>query len=326
MPKLNYHELVIDHPNNKTYVERLKNERILTPDGQIMEDVQKNRELTGMQAIVDRLLGQLESARKRPDVDESALNRAIEMLGTAYSKAIDTTIGNKKSALEELTQVVEFAKSILATAQQPKQNDGEVWRELLKIQSEAHKTQLELMQRLVDAKTNPPGDDWIDRFTRIAEVFGIRIGGGGGRESTLETVLRLGAPIVQSVSNIIVASMAAKSGVPMPQQQTPQTTEVTPVTPEDQVKQVIRNYGGLVINALGNGIPGDEFAYNIINLFGIQVYNSIASYGKERILEAIKATPEFYQQVQHMMPTLEKFVDDFIDAPNRQVEEEEEEE
>ena len=326
MPKINYEELDIGHRENKSYVQKLIAEGIITPEGKPMFDEKHRTEISavvsGMQSIIQQLLAERQNAPRGADAE--ALNRSMDLLSTAYNKAIEAAAAhNEKDAVDQLTKVVEVVRSMVEQSK-PKQDDS-IWPQILQLQRESHDRQMELMRQLVETvKSQGKPESWLDEFMKLKEVFGLKLSHERGTDSMLETVLRYAVPLSESIGRI-VANVAALRGVtpqPPPGAGPPATVPAPSpnpnpnpsLDPKDEFKSVLRQYGGLILNAINTGVSGADFAYSIVQLFGMPMYGMIRNIGKDNILEAMKSTPEFYDQVKFIMPQVEQFVTEFLEV------------
>lgn len=117
----------------------------------------------------------------------------------------------------------------------------------------------------------------------------------------------------------------------------PNTEQPNPDTPKldpnnlTVVQKLLIQYGGMFITAIKSGMTGAELADKLEEtkgLFGVDIYQLVASQGKEEILKAMKSIPEFWDQTgkQFGEAYMNTLVDDFLTEPEEEEEDDSEEE
>lgn len=327
MPKLDYSELDLGRPENRSYIEKLKNEGIIDSEGKPMnlnkDSTDISSVVSSMQTIIEKLLEDNRRMREvtlPQPVDKDALSKSMDMLSQAYKTAIDTTLRTaSETPMTQVTEVMQFVKTLVEQLTPKQQNSpisleslANLYNTLMDSQLKTHQAQMELMRQLMEHTKKDRLEEMLDMVGRLSDVFGIKVG-KSEPESKIETIMKYGLPIAQSIERIVNGVMAAKGGNIVQPNPAPQPVP----QPASPAEYIIRNYGGLVLKALGDGVSGDEFAYQVIDMFGMPVYTSITSVGKDTLIEAAKSVPEFSVHITSIMQSFEKFVEDFFDAPNR---------
>ena len=159
-----------------------------------------------------------------------------------------------------------------------------------------------------------------------------------------ESLLEFGQSILPGVLTIvgnITAMNAAKNGAPVPTPSQPMTptevmnrennnmTKPTPGLPQNEAAQYIMQYGPVIIPKLAG--EGYEFAIDVGNLFGDAAIASMVRFGPDKLLEAAKSVPQFWEQIEktygeaHLIQWL-KSMCNYKEIVKQQMEEEEGEE
>ena len=333
-PFINYKELDIGNRVNKTYVEQLKAKGILDDDGEVMEkprdkDMQGVTELIqAQQRTIETLLREVRNPKGEVE-NSSALKQSMDMLGAAYNTALQTTVkGNNKDDLDKLTQLMAIMKQ---NNPEPKNNNDVLVATLMKSNSDMMAMLLQMSMK----KSEPTGE--LEKYKSMFEFFqGISGTGRGHKASTLETVLEHAPSILNPIASIIGNISSARTGVPNPvpmsgiqvnheniqHEQLAEPAQNTEDLDMAQVKMIVTQAGGPILNALRDGKPGDVFAEDIINLYGINLFYSIQNIGKDRLLQAMRQVPQFWNEVSLIQPQLNEFIDQFMSwKPNEEEDE-----
>lgn len=334
-------ELVPEHPSNRTITDKLVAEGKLTIEGKVMQTQQGGNDNAAMLALVTRLIEKLTNQPNQPK------DTTAESISKMYVDANSTMMGMVKDQIksddpEKLVKMLAALKEMMPKHESENTSLALIVKmqgDMAKVQADSQVAREGLMLKMMEMmNAKSSGEDQEDKIlARIAtykELFG---GDGGGRTrnpSIPELLIEHGAPVVLKVLETIQgfvnirnyqAGLAKQQAgtQPNPQAQTqpqaiPAATEepkkenvVEMQSPEAQLKQVIQMAGGSILSALQRGIDGSAFADSIAIQHGQLAYDQIASAGKEKILEAMKSVPEFWNQV--VPSSIEKFVDEFLE-------------
>lgn len=342
-------ELVVDHPSNRTLVAKLMAEGKLNPQGRIMTPQGGNNDNTALIALLTRMIEKNSSIPPKDSTAESISQMFVKandtMLGMVKDQAkaddpdklikmlasLKDMLPKAESGNELLTLVVKM-QSDLARVQAESQASN------AKIQADSQNARESLMLKMMEMmNTRPNSEDAEDKvLSRIAtykELFG---GEGKGKASIPELLIEHGAPVVLKVLETIQGFVNIKnyqdglkkqqeaqvtvqaSALPLPQAEStepqPQTNGKVvemPANEQQQLVTVIRGPAGpLILSALQRGEDGSNFANALEGMFGTLTYDQIASQGKDKILAAMQAVPEFWNQI--VPASMEKFVEEFI--------------
>jgi hypothetical protein len=347
-PLFRLEELVVEHPNNRSIVDKLVAEGKLNPQGKIMQ-TQGGTDNAALIGLVTSLINKLSSQPQQAPKDSTA-----ESISQMFVKANDTMLGMVKDQAksddpEKLIKMLSTLKEML-----PKAESGNATLELIvkmqaemtKLQMESTKSREELMLKMMEMMQakNSSGEDEFDktleRQIKLKELMGGESGGADRKKSIPELAFEYGAPVAiklfetiqgfinvrnyseglkkqQAQGNTPQAHQQQQAGLPSVTQEQPQTNQEAgkvvemPATPEHQLIGIIRGPAGpLIIAALQRGDTGDMFAENLEGMFGRMTYDQIATLGKDQILAAMQSIPEFWSQI--VPSSVEKFVEDFI--------------
>lgn len=357
-PVFRLEELVVEHPQNKSIVDKLVAEGKLSPQGKVMTP-QGGNDNTALIALLTRMI---EKNSNIPPKDSTT-----ESISQMFVKANDTMLGMVKdqaktddpeklikmlSALKEMLPKAESGNEMLTLVVRMQADLAKVQAESqatnAKIQADSQNARESLMLKMMEMmNTRPNSEDAEDKvLSRIAtykELFG---GEGKGKASIPELLIEHGAPVVLKVLETIQGFVNIKnyqdglkkqqeaqvtvqaSALPLPQAE---STEPQPQTngkvvemsanEQQQLVTVIRGPAGpLILSALQRGEDGSNFANALEGMFGTLTYDQIASQGKDKILAAMQAVPEFWNQI--VPASMEKFVEEFIAYGSEEVEKE----
>lgn len=344
LPILNLDELETDHPKNQTYVNLLISQGKLKSDGSIVEDqnmsapgAKGGNEVQFVTATLSKLVDRLLDERRRegqtitPGVEREALNKSLEMTTEAYKLALNNAVSKgNEGEVEKFERMLNVVKGM-----QPDTKGGDdkmfaLFQTMLTMQSEHQKTMIELM------RANTSGKSETEHFKGFLDVaMGMKdMFGGGGKSNALETVLQHGGPILGHVSQIVAnVMMLRKGGQPVPVDRVPQAGQAgqrgagalpagNPEQEQQQQQQkgqtvhdVIRQYGGFILQHLNEGTKGDDFVDVLGDIMGrtaaFNLHASLSSVGQDGLLQVMEAIPEFWEQVKDK-EKLKEFVDRFV--------------
>lgn len=331
-------ELVVDHKSNRTIVAKLIAEGKLSREGTPMTQ-QGGTDNAALIALLTRMI---EKNSNTPPKDSTA-----ESISQMFVKANDTMLGMVKDQAktddpEKLIKMLSALKEMLPKAE----SGNEMLTLLVKMQGDMARVQADsqaareaLMLKMMEMmNSRPSNDDAEDKVLARIATYKELFGGGEGRTknpSIPELLIEHGAPVVLKVLDTIQQFVNIKNYQEgLKKQQTQEQTEPQaevieqapqvaakqapngkvvemPATEEQQLMTIIKGPAGpLILGALQRGEDGSNFAASLEGMFGTLTYDQIASQGKDRILGAMKAVPEFWNQI--VPASMEIFVEEFI--------------
>ncbi len=348
-PILDYEELDLGIRDNRSYVDNLKARGILNREGKAVQNKSGEENLTDLVKdltgtitnMSQQQISQMQEAlrNKGSDTETQVLEKTIAMMGRASEKSVELLMGQVKE--QDPGKLLDMVDRIM-NRMTPKDtlSGGDVFKQLLTMQESSHKAQMNMMEKLVELKTGG-GDDETKMFERIKLYREIiePIGGRSGKTpwhenlfSVLPSILEYGSRIVGSIVAAKMKLPATTPGAPPPPlgggggensvvpistnpPSNPSTnSEQPPSTPETRVdpNEFITQYGGIILNAISQGTPGDQFAESITQLYGLSIYHIASNIGKNNLLAAMQNNPEFMTHASPMWPQVKTFVDEFL--------------
>lgn len=97
---------------------------------------------------------------------------------------------------------------------------------------------------------------------------------------------------------------------------------ITPPPGNSELLALLQNYGGLVVGALNNNMPGYNFAASLTHLVGTGTHAMICSHGQDALLQAMFSIPEIAMFGEMRV---KRFVHEFVNYESYQDETEDEE-
>lgn len=335
-PILVLDELVIDHPDNRSYVDKLKAEGKLTGDGRIMTP-QQGGDNSQLVALMGRMLEKLTNPATQPR--DTSASDVSKMYVDANKTMLDMVKEQVKTdGPDKLLTMLSALKEMI-----PKpENNNSMLEVLLRIQAEATARNDAMQAKLMEVLMKPPEDATAKMLTQIQmfKELGL-IGGEAPREhkrTTAEVIIDAIAPIGLEVAGIIKNVITMKNyqaGIAKqaPQQQTepqalPQGENVIEMpSPEaNPFVPLLSQYGGMIINAMKKGVPGSAFAESVETLTDALTYKQLHGLGTEGLIAAMKSVPAFWADLMQSGATeqiVKEFCDDFVAYGNEEVEGEE---
>lgn len=346
-------ELATEHPSNRGIVSKLVAEGKLTIEGKVMtQNNQGGGDNAALIALLTRMIEKQGQQPLQPQKDTTADN-----IGQMYVKASDSMMSMLKDQIksddpDKLIKMLSALKEMMPKPETENSSLALIMKmqgDMAKVQSESQAAResmmLKMMEMMNAKQDNGDAEDKIlARIATYKELFGGSEGGNPGKRSTLEVVLEHAAPAALKVMDIIgnVLSMQnfkaglAKNGqapvvvqnpaqIEQPQQQQPKqegdNVVEMPKAPEDELIQVITMAGPLILKAIERKESGDMFAQGLEQMYGTVVYEKIVAVGKDKIIEAMKQVPLFWEEVKDIPQVVEKFVVDFIAYKDEEEEE-----
>lgn len=336
-PILDYDELDLGNPANRSYVDNLVARGILDRGGNVVNNRSSDENLTG---LVRELVGQMASmsrqqvenarnAAKGTDPEGIAMSKALDIMGNASQRSNDMLLEQAKGQDPKivLDMITKIADKFM---QHPQGTNDGVLVQMMKMQADqaaASQQMLLKMMEIQNAKTDSATaeDKALDRMVKYKELFGGIGDVASGRTPWYEKALEVAPTIIGHIGNAIqnvTQLQAMKQGIKLQNPPSPPQGGMMVKREEESseeegneminAKQIVQQYGQLIIIKLNDGVSGFDFADNLVAMYGMQVHSMVTSVGKEALLQAMKDTTEFYSATQYMWEDVEKFVDEFF--------------
>lgn len=350
-------ELVPEHPSNRTIKDQLIAQGKLTIEGNLMATQQPSNDNGALIALLTRMI-ERQSQPPAPPKDATA-ESMTQMFVKANDTVLGMVRDQAKSDdPDKLVKLLSAFKEMMPKQENNSSNEMltlimKMQGDMAKVQADSQSAREGMMLKMMEMMNQKPSaddnfDKELDRMMKLKELIAGEGGGAReGKKSIPELAFEYGAPVVLKVLDTIQGFVNVKNyseglkraGVAVPTQ-TPVANPSQPqveapmerenvvempkqATPQDQLIGIIKGPGGmLIIEALKRDESGANFAAGIHSMHGKLAYDQLAALGKEEILKAMQAVPQFWNQV---VPTsVEKFVDEFIAYGTEEAEEEEE--
>ncbi len=375
-PKVKLDEVDVHYPGNKIYVDKLVAEGKLTSDLKPMNTAQvggaSNDALIGLiKSLIDKQDRNAMAGMKDPK--DSAINTAFEIIAKGNATATQMMLDQmKQDDPDKLLKLVTLIMSMTKPAES-KGDDGGMMKLLIETQNKNAELMAKKDEQLMNVmmkmfeKANAPKeeskddgfDKSLDRFMKLMEL--TNMSGGGGKKSTLETIMEHGAPVLQSILGVAQNFMALKAaGVPGIQQPGASNdpavinkevkANITLAPPpanggvsnggsngvaeamgdggaenvkmqEAMIAQGLKQLGPMLVGAIERGTSGDSFAESIDTMYGPVAYNQIVGLGMEKMIEILKSDNNLWAKLSPIETLLRKFIDEFIEYGKPEVDE-----
>ena len=182
-------------------------------------------------------------------------------------------------------------------------------------------------------------------FRELQEGFGDGVGSGGGKVDKIAQYLQYAPPVLQGISGLVQAGAyawglgKAASANPAPPGRTgtapgsnpslaaSNPPAPPPMTPEqeaqmqttEQYRRLVAFAEGPILRALDNAKPGDEFAQNLIDMYGASAFHALRDLGatpEERKTNVARLlaqfSPRLREKMQQAPQQVERFLDEFL--------------
>jgi hypothetical protein len=289
-------------------------------------------------------------------IENQAASKAIDMISSVSSKLLDQNISNQDpfKSIEALVKLLGISGD---------KGSGDKTFELIKmmLDLQAKSTQMmldmnksanERMEKLIEkmdnrttTQSNTGSDmDKLDTFLTIAERLG-----GGGSQSTLQTIIGAAKEILPAfVGPIATMLMAKQAGYPVSQpvpQPNPSPVPqippgfdpnagVPPIMPNNDPNQVtsapvgvsgitkeqvagfLGQFGSNITQAMERGDTGADLAQSLETLAGYEKYLQIRAIVEDRelVLQGAALVPQFYMIIKgHGLDKFSAFIDSFCE-------------
>jgi hypothetical protein len=350
-PILNYIELDLGDKRNRAYIVKLQNQGILNKDLEIVAMQPRGNdqfELVGK--LTDKVIEMASDKSSRNNaprdsgIENQAASAAIKMVSEVSQKLMEQQINQN----DPLKQIEAMAKLVGIGAGN---GGGGGTLELMKFMMESNNKMLQIMmdnnkasnertEKLIEKMgTQPQGGggsdmDKLDTFLTIAE----RLGGGGGSQSTLQTILGAVKEVIPHFAGPIMGMVMANKGYPVaqpgsvpqdpttllanpnPQAISPQVSPGVPpmesptLTPM-QIAEFISQFGGRITSAMERGDSGADLAQSLEMLLGYETYLKIRAVVEDKalLMEGVKLVPQFHTIIKgHGLEKFDEFIDSFV--------------
>lgn len=291
-PVVNPKELILEHPDNRGYVESLRMRGLLEDQAQgAPADTAAAVAVESLSRTVQDLANRV-AERPREDSSDRAFSLALRLA---------ELLRPGKDPYELATQIAQLAKS---------GNDQAI---LLKTLLEQ---QTRLTELLVQQRANPLGE--LEQFERLLKLAERLTGKGGGGESWgLELVRSLPATLAAAadLARTVAAAKAGQAvssapGAPI----APPGPATVPAPTGNQVSMDrLIQVGQRAVVAFQKGATGDEFAHSLVMTEpdGEAIYEQLCSLGKAGIMGALRSLP-VWSELEPRTAQIEQFVDAFL--------------
>lgn len=318
-PILNASELVRGTPENEQLIQRwiAQGKVIQTEEGRIVNAPQGG----GVTAIDSKSVlqfaeKQIEAARTQRDHSSTDSSKIVEVMAEGAKKMVETAIEvNRPMGVSEIATI--------ASALRPGDNSAVMMQMFTAMLAQTQQQNQQMMQLFMQQQQQPKENpDVFTMIDRLTEKFGIAV--PRKESSATDSLVQLAKPLLPVAALWIMTKIPAGKKEEPQQQQRPRRIAATdnaeakePSAPQrsqqeqtlyDQTKQ----FAMLVAHGLANNKAGWALAERIDYDFGRDVYNGIASLGKDTIINTIVVIPEAAAQLTRDRAKLEVFIDEFL--------------
>jgi hypothetical protein len=360
-PKLDYSTLELGEKKNRAYITTLVNKGILAPD--TLEVIPMQPRTPDQSELVNKLVDKvtdLATDRNRNDrpkdngLENQAASKAIDMISNVSSKLLDQNISNQDpfKSIEAVVKLIGIGGDKGGGAQTLEifkfmmESQAKMTQLMLDMNKSANERMEKLIEKMDSRSTPNSGNDMdkLDTFLTIAERLG-----GGGTQSTLQTIVGAAkeiAPIF--VGPLVNMLMARQGGFPVAQTPTqpPMNAPVNQIPPgfdpnagvppimtnpsnsqpnmaptptgitKEQVAGFLSQFGSNITQAMERGDSGADLAQSLETLAGYEKYLQIRAIVEDRslVMEGAALVPQFYMIIKgHGLDKFESFIDSFCE-------------
>ncbi len=327
-PILDYDELDRTCKDNRSYVDNLKARRILDVEGNVITKKDSQSMSSDNVGVVREIVGLVKSLNND---QQERLKRTIEPEGGGVGKSLSDILIKKleqedpNKQLATMTALITAMRSMMP--EPPKQDGGlkdtigiiipmftqmmssqaESNKQLMAVQSENSKMMIEAIKEMKGQGKDPL--DSIDKILGITEKIRDAGGGDNVKRGTTEILVDAARDILPAVfGNIRDMMVLAKMGPQglgvtpsqQPQQQAQPQAQATPGLPAAQgddiveLVTVLQQVKVILMKNIMDGKDGVDVADQMVGLFGMPAHAAIAKHGEEKLLEAAKSIPDFW--------------------------------
>jgi hypothetical protein len=319
-PKLDLREVEWDNPKNKGYQRWARTQRLINENNMPVIE-RKEGEPTQSSGINSEMLKMmLDFTAKMSDKEQQAFKQKIGG-EDAVSKSMNELFLEKlkqEDPNKQMNVVVSLITAMKQMQPEVKQDNtiAVMMPLLIKMMDDgraAADRQMNLMLEFIKSSKSEPKEetDELDKLQKLLAIAKeIKGGPPAGEKTITESLLEFGQSVLPGVLTIvgnITAANAARNGATVPAQQPMNTTEAMnkenqnmtktiPGLPQNEAAQYILQYGPVIIPKLAG--EGYEFAIDVGNLFGDAAIASMVRFGPEKLMEAAKSVPQFWEQIE----------------------------
>lgn len=344
-PVVKFDELVIGHPDNKSFVDGLRARGLLPAEGKEMP-AQSSDSATA-QALASLLREAMQSMReKKPEGAEAlVLQKVIDMMSKANDKSIEMAMRQVKPEATTTEQIALFdriAGLVEKMGNKPVADDGtklmlnHVLEELRDERKANHEMMTELFKRRQPSEDEPRGFTKTVMEKLMERALDGLDGGGGGsgkfdwREMIPLAVDRL-APGINGLFGGLGFLMrrAAGGAAPPPPAGNPAQPEIPAAIPGqpqgDPATMMLAEIAGpLVQHLLDPEATGTDFALWFVRGnkqlngaysggYGVRAHSDVVTMGKEKLLGMAKMFPPLWAQIEPVgAERIDAFLDEFL--------------
>lgn len=216
-PKINLAELDTSYPGNKFFVDRLIAEGKLRPDRSVANMTPQGGGLSDQ--IILKLIDKLDQKQlsQLKDPKDSAIQAAFDIIGQGNKASTQMMLDQmKENDPDKLVKLVETIFKLMPKPVEHKDDSTNQMMKFLEIMNKKDETIVGLMTKMMEAKIPTNNEDSfdksLDRFTKLFELTGMLGGiGGGGKKSTLETVMQYTMPVAEKIFGTIQNLLAVRA-------------------------------------------------------------------------------------------------------------------
>lgn len=329
-PVLDLAELDLGHPDNRSYIDGLKARGIKLPNEKAAEV--HATEATAAAGLVDvtRTLLRERNQPAAPTLESALVPKLIEIFGKANEHSIQMLVSQiKQNDPENLLKLVGTLKELM-----PADRGGsseKMIELLLKVQMDGQKAMAEAQQRNFDLmlkfteRKDGGASSMLGQLRELKEFMGDMGGGGATKWDLFRTAIEaIPAAITQTSTLLAQIAEMKKAGVAVNPGEVvghvagsaggraAASIAAPSPTGGSMLQQAVAQFGGILINALDRGVPGDQIAASVDAMHGRLVYDQIIGMGKEGILRALQSSPQLWTRLQPIEAQLGVFIDEFI--------------
>lgn len=350
-PVINLEELRTEDDTNRAYVTKMVSEGKL--DGRTLEPMtpgtKDNGELIGLTRellnTVVRTNREQITALQNNKGNNSESIELIKLLFSEKDKA-NAILEERLKDMDPVKQMEMVTNMVTALKGGNGNDSNQLMIEMFKMMNENNKANLEAIKAMVEGlksnRSEGSSNESKSSVEQIKELIEVsQLIGGGGREvkkSNTEVIIdgikEIGTPILQTVTGFFLnkMSMPQNGGMPAPINQPPirhmngtpiqqpthhempqQPRELTESDMNIQAQQMINQFGQMIISRMDQGETGEVLADWLIEGFGLDSYAMIKNIGENKILEAAKSVPAFWNRtgVLYGEDKVKEYIHDF---------------
>lgn len=335
-PILDLKELVIEHPLNKGYINRLKAQGRLNAN--LEPVIVKNEGERQMEAMTEQqkeLIGLIREMRidERDMVmqqlkgrDDSSSKAQLELMLLASKNSIDMVREQAMQERKNPGEMLELVKLITDTLQTTRGNSGDgnmaLMMQMMMKQNELNN---QMMIEMMRQKADPASND-LDKLVKLVEVAKL-LNPAGESGGWVDKLVDKGTELLPSILGTLnqafaLSAMKQGNGVsPQQQQQVIQQMAQGMGNPgmggnemDEKMKMAegfVTQYGGMILMKLDQGKLGDEAADDFYQAFGMgileQIRDAVRTVGVENVIRAAERNEQVRFHIVNKLGGMEEF-------------------